>query len=258
MPKGLVISNYYGGTAKAIAQALGWKVSLADATKERNVRCIINYGTTTTLRLNVRNPVLMNLPGPVQEAVDKKQTLELLAREGIPTLTFTDKPEVALAWLTDGRSIVCRKVLNGHSGQGIDIIKFSDWKADGKRKPQIPEGVKLFTRYFPKQEEVRVHVFRGEIIGYAAKRKKRAVGADNWVRTHGNGWVFATEGVVRNEQACDAAQRSVVALGLDFGAVDVGIGRDGVAVFEVNSAPGMEGRTLQAYVSKFKQHYGVR
>jgi len=39
------------------------------------------------------------------------------------------------------------------------------------------------------------------------------------------------------------------ALGLDFGAVDIGIDAQGnVAVFEVNSAPALEGMTLKNYV----------
>ncbi len=254
---GLVISNYYGGTAKAIAQALGWKVSLADTNKRRTVRRVLNYGTTSRILVGMGEFEVLNSPISVCLAVDKKQTLARLAREGVPTLTFTDKPAEALAWLDEGRSIVCRQVLNGHSGQGIDIIKFSDWKANGKRKPQIPAGVKLFTRYFPKQDEVRVHVFAGEIIGYAAKRRKTGVQADPWVRSHANGWVFATENVFRDERAADAAVRAVQCLGLDFGAVDVVLGRDGVAVLEVNTAPGMEGRTLQAYTAKFKQHFNI-
>jgi glutathione synthase/RimK-type ligase-like ATP-grasp enzyme len=251
---GLVISNYYGGTAKAIAKALKWKVSLSAEGRVRRGNEFLNYGTTRRI-VYPHGSVVLNEPHKVFLAVDKARTLRMLAEAGVPTLTFTDNADSAVAWLSEGRSIVCRKVLNGHSGIGIDIIKFAEWKANGRRQPQIPEGVKLFTRYFPKQEEVRVHVFRGEVIGYAAKRKKRDVEADNWVRTHGNGWIFATEDVIRNEQACAAAVRSVGVLGLDFAGVDVGIGREGVAVFEVNTAPGMEGRTLAAYVNSFKQYF---
>jgi glutathione synthase/RimK-type ligase-like ATP-grasp enzyme len=253
---GLVISNYYGGTARAIAKALGWKVSLADSSKLRKVP-ILNYGTTSRLVLRGATPYL-NHPGKVGIAVDKRLTLEHLSAHDVPCIAFTVEPVKAKEWLAEGRSVVCRKVLNGHSGQGIDIIKWEDWKRNGRGDPRFPAGVKLFTKYFPKREEVRVHVFNGEVIAYARKMARNGADADNWVRSHANGWVFGVDGVVRDERACVAAVAAVRALGLHFGGVDIGIGRDGVAVFEVNSAPGMEGRTLEAYVAKFKQHFGVR
>jgi glutathione synthase/RimK-type ligase-like ATP-grasp enzyme len=49
-------------------------------------------------------------------------------------------------------------------------------------------------------------------------------------------------------------------LGLDFGAVDIGhrIIDNKVFVFEVNTAPGIEGTTLQRYVNTFNEYiYGV-
>jgi glutathione synthase/RimK-type ligase-like ATP-grasp enzyme len=268
--KGLVVSNYYGGTARAIAQALGWKVTLKDLDRKRRPGNYLNYGTTGFIRSRGLPPGergdalywqkynILNPPHQVANAVDKLQTLKLLTARQVPCLTFTVDPAIARTWLAEGRSIVCRSIINGHSGQGIDIIKYEDWRRAGRPEAQFPAGVKLFTKYFPKREEVRVHVFKGNVLGYARKMARRGVEADPWVRSHGNGWVFGVDGVERDDRACDAAIRAVSSLGLDFAAVDIGLGRDGVAVFEVNSAPGMEGRTLESYVVAFKQHFGIR
>src|SRR5690606_38651979 len=63
------------------------------------------------------------------------------------------------------------------------------------------------------------------------------------IRNHDNGWVF---GLVRDEdgaaKAIEEAAKAVQVLGLDFGAVDVIIGRDdGLPyVLELNTAPGLE------------------
>lgn len=269
---GIVISNYYGGTAKALARALGpkWKVTMADANRQRRVpKAAINFGTTAPLRFLARGHrevmhaldfPLLNNPRSVINAVDKLRTLTVLQAAEIPCLTFTADPAVARTWLPEGRSVVCRLTTTGHGGQGIDILKWGDWKAAGKPAvPAFPDGVKLFTKYFPKQEEVRVHVFRGEVIDYSKKMRARGDEPNDiqkYVRSHANGWIFGREGVVRNEAACAAGIAAVKALGLDFGAVDIGIGKDGVAVFEVNSAPGMEGTTLAAYAAAFQKAFG--
>ncbi len=94
-----------------------------------------------------------------------------------------------------------------------------------------------------------------EVIHYAAKLRRREgvdEPADPWIRTHDRGWVYATQGVVPNEEAQTLAVSALGRLGLDFGAVDIAIGKLGVAVLEVNSAPGLEGTTLEKYVNYFK------
>lgn len=251
----ILISNYYGGTARRLADALGAKVSLADGNRRRKPTTFINFGTTSAILIKQhagRNAWMLNAPVYVIRAVYKHETLAALQQNGVPCVDFTTDPNAAMEWLRGGRSVVCRHTTNGHGGQGIEICKWADWKAAGKPEAYLPINVKLYTKYFPKEKEVRVHVFRGEVIGYSEKRKRRGVAADTWVRSHGNGWVFATEGVEESHEAKEAAIKALDCLGLDFGAVDIGIGRDGTAVFEVNSAPGMEGKTLDAYVDSIQ------
>jgi glutathione synthase/RimK-type ligase-like ATP-grasp enzyme len=49
------------------------------------------------------------------------------------------------------------------------------------------------------------------------------------------------------------AVHCVSALGLDFGAVDVIENKKGSWILEVNTAPGLEGQTLEVYRSAFEQ-----
>jgi predicted ATP-grasp superfamily ATP-dependent carboligase len=73
------------------------------------------------------------------------------------------------------------------------------------------------------------------------------------VQSHDNGWVFCQAGEV-DFAVQDLAMNAIKALGLDFGAVDVIIRRGKAYILEVNSAPGLEGRTLQAYVEAIKEY----
>ena len=60
---------------------------------------------------------------------------------------------------------------------------------------------------------------------------------------------------------CEEAVRAVAALGLDFGAVDVGSrgwskrrGPEELIVFEVNTAPALNDHTAEAYAEEIRRH----
>jgi len=110
----------------------------------------------------------------------------------------------------------------------------------------------LYTKYVKKAEEYRVHVVRGEVIDVQMKRKRQEVPneeVDYKVRNSANGWVYCRDGVTAPECVRSAAIGAVASCGLDFGAADVGFNRhkDQAYVFEVNTAPGLEGTTLDRY-----------
>lgn len=59
---------------------------------------------------------------------------------------------------------------------------------------------------------------------------------------------MARDGVVVSDETKAEAVKAVAALGLDFGAVDIVIDREGKPVIlEVNTAPGIQGTTLTNY-----------
>ena len=113
----------------------------------------------------------------------------------------------------------------------------------------------LYTRYVPKQDEYRVHVFGGRVIAVQRKARRNDVENPNWrIRNHANGFVFAREGVVAPQQVIEQSIMAVAALGLDFGGVDVIFNRhrDTAYVLEINTACGLEGQTVNDYADAIR------
>jgi len=109
----------------------------------------------------------------------------------------------------------------------------------------------LYVLYKKKRSEYRVHVFNGQVIDVSEKRKRRGIDRDDgYIRNLANGWVFCRDGIVEPADLRDLAIRAVQALGLNFGACDIiwNERENKCYVLEVNTAPGLEGTTLQRYV----------
>lgn len=147
------------------------------------------------------------------------------------------------------KTVVCRTILNGHSGAGIVLASKIEELVDAP----------LYVEYIPKSEEYRVHVFNGQVIHSSRKARKKEVPDEkiNWkIRNHNNGFIFQHENFELPAQAAEHALNTVAALGLDFGAVDV-IWNDKqqkAYVLEINTAPGIEGVTLSKYVEAIQKY----
>jgi D-alanine-D-alanine ligase-like ATP-grasp enzyme len=90
------------------------------------------------------------------------------------------------------------------------------------------------------------------------QRKARDPRCDNpnWkVRNHDNGFIFVRNDVDPDPQVVEQAVKAVVALGLDFGAADIiwNEKQKRAVVLEVNTAPGLEGSTINDYAQGFRQ-----
>jgi glutathione synthase/RimK-type ligase-like ATP-grasp enzyme len=116
----------------------------------------------------------------------------------------------------------------------------------------------LYTLDTKAKHEYRIHVFNGMIIDSQQKKKRNDhEGGIRGIRNHANGWVYAREGVVFPIPVLEQSLRAVKALGLNFGAVDIGYNEleNTAYVYEVNSAPGLTGTTLDFYTNAFKEYY---
>lgn len=113
-------------------------------------------------------------------------------------------------------------------------------------------------------KEFRVHSFQGKSIRAGVKALRdgfvspetaeRMAGlpqtASNWIRSWDGGWRIKYDGVSSKQKHRDLAHAAVTALGLDFGAVDIGERADGsLIVLEVNRAPGLAEGTIDRYVT---------
>lgn len=221
---------------------------------------VVNYGRSVVPDwfddAVARGVRVLNHPDSVALAVDKRKTLARLKEAGVACLDATESQAVAKQWAAEN-PVIIRATAKGKKGNGVSIAHSP---AEVKKAP-------LYTAFYDKTHEFRVHVFNGEVIDYVQKKKmgeeKQAAfglnGVNDLVRNHKRGWVFAHNKIIIRDQIKQLALDAANALGLDFCGVDIlakfkkpangnkMIFVDAV-VCEVNSAPGMSATaTLQAY-----------
>ena len=242
--------NNASESAKALSAATGYK-RIRHEGKPLRVGTVINWGASDINR-EIEGAII-NKPEAIAKASNKLSAFKLFKEKGVNTPEFTESLEEANKWLAEGAIVVARTKLNAHSGDGIVIVD-----PDSEPKVDIPNA-KLYTKYVPKAEEYRIHVFRGNVFFVQRKARNKDIPDEkvNWkVRNHGNGFIYSNQDVklFNIDQAHLQAIEAVEALGLDFGAVDLVYNRkqNKHYVLEVNTAPGLSGATLQAYVNLFK------
>lgn len=237
-------------SARELARGLGVRrISHQNSRfRGRPEKLVINWGSSR-LPEEVAKCTVVNGPEAVNRASDKLKFFE--NAECRKPEWFTDWEEAASYGDENGCTIVVRTIVNGHSGQGIELREPGDW---------INEEAPLYTAYVPKRQEYRVHVFGGEVIDVQRKARRRDVEDEDidWrIRNNANGFIFARNGDTLGTVPDDVlaqAQSAVTSLGLDFGAADV-IYNERLAmafVLEVNTAPGLVGTTLENYVTAFR------
>tara|TARA_B100000929_G_C15511743_1_gene421155 strand:- start:33810 stop:34580 length:771 start_codon:yes stop_codon:yes gene_type:complete len=211
-------------------------------------KLVINWGASRLPEEALKCQVI-NEPDAVRRASDK---LQFFTHADCRKPWWTESWQEAIEYCNEeGATIVVRHVLNGHSGEGIQLVEPGNY---------MPEGAPLYTAYVPKKHEYRVHVFNGEVIDVQRKARRRDVADEdvNWkVRNNANGFVFARNGDALGTVPDDVlrqATQAVTSLNLHFGAADVIFNeRQSLAyVLEVNTAPGLEGTTLTNYANAFR------
>lgn len=228
-------------SATALAQALGGLCLRREGSRfrERRGDVIINWGSTDELPFQL----VINSPAAVATASNKLRAFQAMAQAGVRVPAFwTNRADAEQGAFP----IVCRTILNGHSGRGIVIADDQNGLVDAP----------LYVQYVKKQEEYRVHVFDGQVIAVQRKARRLDVENPNWqVRNHANGFVFARDGVDPPPDVIEQAQQSIISLGLDFGGVDViwNERQQQAYVLEINTACGLEGTTVQDYAAAIRR-----
>lgn len=238
----LVHCNRPSKSARALAKALkGSKIKTP--IQHTNGIVIINWGDSgCDGRL-----IDLNKPEAVGLAANKSRAFHAFASQGVLTPNFaTTKKDVDWQGVT-----VVRHKLTGHSGEGIEIIE------EGQELPDAP----LYVQYVKKEQEFRIHVGRRDeetkIIAVQRKARDRSVPDEHidWkIRNHNNGFIFVRGDANPHQLVFEAATNALRSLGLDFGAVDIiWNAKEGKAyVLEINTAPGLEGQTINDYANFFR------
>jgi glutathione synthase/RimK-type ligase-like ATP-grasp enzyme len=217
--------------------------------KAKRTDIILNWGATTdrfpeALRGAGR---IINRPEDVDKAVDKLVTFNHFIGADVPCPEFTTEKAVATSWLEEGKMVFARTMLRAHSGRGIVIM-------DPEHPDTWETNAPLYVKYIPKKFEYRIHVCRGEVIDTQRKGLREELRGDEnvnfKVRNLANGFVYVrNDGHVVPECVLDCGIRAVGSLGLDFGAADVIYNQrnDSAYALEVNTAPGLQGTTVENY-----------
>lgn len=213
---------------------------------------VVNWGSSQ-LPETVAKCKVLNKPEAVALAGNKLSFFQKMAETGNNELVVpwtTNEKEAAVWTVRENKEVVARTKLTGHSGEGIILFNSHD------RLPKAP----LYTQYVPKKQEYRVHVVNGKVIDIQRKARKQDVADENvnWkIRNMDGGFIYARDFKPEDLPAAIPvyAVKAVAACGLDFGAVDIIFNdkQQRAYVLEVNTAPGLQGTTLEAYVGAFKE-----
>lgn len=211
---------------------------------------IVNWGNSTLPSWYDGENQPLNHPNDVIKATNKLLTFQAFNRNQVPCPDWTTNIEDAQNWIDQGHLVYGRKTLTGHSGQGIILFQQETVTSE----LECP----LYTKSTKAKYEYRIHIGDGgeTAIDMVQKRKRNGIeNISNQIRSYNNGWIFAREECNPPTKVIEAAKAAVKAIGLDFGAVDVGfnVREDKAYVYEVNTAPGLQGTTLTSYVEYFQR-----
>lgn len=215
---------------------------------------IINWGSIQPT-VNFHPARTLNDPSVVARTSNKLAFFQHLTSTNSEArvVEWTVDQGVARSWVDNGGIAVARTVLSGHSGNGIVVIENA---VDFVPAP-------LYTKYVRKEAEYRVHCTNDDVPSesyfnttswvFDVQRKIKDpafTGEPNWrVRNHQNGFIYVRDNIQVPEDVKRQAVQAFEASGLDFGAVDViwNQHRQEAFVLEINTAPGLTGRTVQSY-----------
>lgn len=218
--------------ARALAAAVGgYKVTTFSPRKKRKDNDIVICWGEEDPQIPGIGKVLNG--GPL---TTKFTDAKRLALAGVPTIEVRRAGEVRER--DNDTYWIPRK--NNHVG-GNDIIK----------PPSAPD---YWSKYVKLEKEFRIHCFKGKSLRAGQKIPREGVKQHEWCRSFDGGWRISYDEFKSSKELREVAAKAIEALGLDFGAVDIGkIGKGSNIVLEVNRAPGLEGNTITTYAEAIKK-----
>jgi hypothetical protein len=225
---------------------------------------LINWGNKTLPNLVMKSGCLIfNHPEHVKNVSNKRLFFKnyfpnntLINHDDVKSVPWTETEYTALDWLQNGHKVFARTKVSASGGQGI-VVLYPEDHMNEEDWPDDAVGCRLFTKYIPKRYEFRVHFAFNKVIGI--QRKGLRHGEDNdpgrfLIQNWENGFVYIRNNIIPPEKIMVACHAFIDVSALHFGAIDVIYNQkhDAAYILEVNSAPGLEGRTLLDYSTAFK------
>lgn len=242
----------YNAATSTTGQALGEKLQeagldIAWGRDPGDVRYdgLIRWGATG--RVQRRPGKILNKGTAITTASDKWEFMNQMEEAGI---------RIPKTWGpgSPGIEFPCMGRKRDHVG-GTDVVRCIQ-KIDIQRAQAA--GCEFFVRYVPKSNEYRLHVFGERIIKASQKvRTNEEVPYDPWVWNLASGFTFRVPDERVPATTRYMAVMAVELAGLDFGAVDIIVGDDGLPyVLEVNTAPGLHTDSgFEAYVKRIMEEF---
>lgn len=222
------------------------------APRVEDANLVVNWGKSNHFGVSTKMDMLINPPECTVVATNKVKFFKILNSDPAVSLylpRFWNAKQDVIAWMQSnpGKDVVCRTKIKAHDGDGIVITNNPD---------EVTE-CSLYTEYIKKKHEYRIHVFRDNVIRVQQKKRKSNFNGtiNSKVRNTNGGWVFATEGVTVPDHVKGACFNAQANLNLDFGAFDVIHNEyfDRWYILECNTAPGIEGSTVDAYAQEIRR-----
>lgn len=224
-----------------LARGIGAIRTAATKRLKRDV-LLVNWGRSDLVPRG-RPFKVLNPADKITQATNKLLCLNRLREAGVSCVEHTTSRFTATTWLASGSVVYGRQLLNASQGKGIVIYEGNS----------VVGSCPLYTRGILKAHEYRVHVFRDKVIDVTKKRRRNSIDRNDYIKNLANGWVYCREGIEIPDNLLTCAKNALLALDLDFGAVDI-LYRKGVPyVLEINTAPGLQGTTLSKYVEAFRE-----
>ena len=217
----------YGETGIKIAEAMQIPTSRTPIKGKLNLRWG-NADGTTRREINKRTAI--------NRATQKYNTLQILKKHKVNIPPFAKTPASL-------KPPIFKRKFKHTGGSDIEIYTT---KKDLKT---LTDG--YYTQYIPQKKEYRIHVINNKIIDTTLKVPMPS--ADEYIRNNDNGWHFQTIPTCKKALTIEAL-RAIKALQLDFGAVDIILGKDDKPyILEVNTAPGLNRRRRLKYQKAFTE-----
>lgn len=277
-------------TGKALETKLG---ITGGREKPKGKELVIGWGAKTKEDVDLGKTAVLNHPNNIRRNRNKFKTLGLLKDANVAVADFVSAEKVKAEigkkvslplvgrtnyhqggkgfWLCLTKSHVENAIREGaqYFQNYIDIV--DEYRVHVFRGKVIHAQKKVrrnnMEEAYVKQhaDKIKDYAQKGDVkidentLKYALQRvAKEHQNADMIVRSNRRGWKFSniklSPNKAKEKALIDVSISALGPIGMDFGAVDCCLDSDGKAwIIEINSGPGLEGKTFEAYLARFEE-----